>query len=218
MTARYSEALAETVDIHQFVLDPLTVILRLSILNYKPEGTKLLIQCNTIQYQLPGPWQFICRYIYANTKSDLHYLYNPIRIACQTYLTDEMRNAYPHIHELFELAIGGLNQLILTYSSNPIIHLVLFYYKEIIRRALDSGEECIHQSDWIEHLYTPSLCASLAKKWTRENIEVVLNLVVFLKKDARSASNNVSLETIVDTIDRELKPLFHPICPDKGRS
>jgi hypothetical protein len=216
MTARYADALTESIDIHQFVLDPFTVILRLAILNYKPEGTKLLIQSNTIQYQLPGPWQFICRYIYANTKSDLHYLYNPIRIACQTYLSPEMRLAYPHIHELFELALGGLNQLILTYSTNPIIHLVLFYYKEMIHRALDEEKECVKQSDWIEHLYTTELCETLKHKWTRENIEVVLNLIVFLKKDTRSSSNNVSLETIVDTIDRELKPLFHPVCPRSG--
>lgn len=209
----HTDTLAETVDIHQYILDPLATIIRLAILSYKPSGTKLWIHGNSVQYQLPGPWQFVCRYLYANTKSDIHYLYNPIVHACRIYLTPDMIEKYPDIRQLFSLAVDGLTTLLHTYSTIPIIHLVVFYYQDIIRRAMQTAEACMDpiRPDWIGHLYSAELLEQLAKKWTDKNVQVVLQLIMFLSKDARSVTNISSLETIVDTIDAELKPLFHPV-------
>ena len=48
-------------NIRLFLLDPLSVIIKLAILGSKPFGTKLLIQNNIIYFQQPGPFQALCR-------------------------------------------------------------------------------------------------------------------------------------------------------------
>ena len=59
-----------------FILDPLSVIIKLAIISNKPYGTKILIQNNVIFFQEPGVFQAICRYVLNTNKSDLQYMYN----------------------------------------------------------------------------------------------------------------------------------------------
>lgn len=48
-----------------YLLDPLSVIIKLAILGNKPVGTKLLIQNNVIYFQEPGFFQSITRFYYS---------------------------------------------------------------------------------------------------------------------------------------------------------
>ena len=81
-----------TLNIKLFILDPLSVIIKLAILANKPIGTKVQIKNNIIQFQDPGMFQFISRYINNSSKTDLHYLYNPIKIACSYFLEQKETN------------------------------------------------------------------------------------------------------------------------------
>ena len=74
------------INIKLFILDPLSVIVKLAILSNKPIGTKLLIQNNVVYFQEPGPFQAFCRIFYKSNKTDLQYMYNPINIACLHFL------------------------------------------------------------------------------------------------------------------------------------
>ena len=49
-----------------YILDPLSVIVKLAILRNKPVGTKLRITDNVFYIQEPGPFQALCR-IYFNS-------------------------------------------------------------------------------------------------------------------------------------------------------
>ena len=60
------------VDIQLYVLDPLSVIIKLAILSNKPIGTKLHIDKNIIQLQEPGPFQSFCRYIYSRATKRIY--------------------------------------------------------------------------------------------------------------------------------------------------
>jgi len=71
------------VNLAEYILDPLSVIVKLAILSNKPVGTKLQILSNTVYIQEPGIWQPICRYSFNTNKTDLQYLYNPIELACK---------------------------------------------------------------------------------------------------------------------------------------
>ena len=64
----------EIINNHFFLLDPLSVIIKLAILGNKPVGTKILIQRNVIYLQEPGIFQPIARMFYKTTKEDLQYL------------------------------------------------------------------------------------------------------------------------------------------------
>lgn len=80
---------SNTVNAKLFILDPLTVIIKLAILSNKPVGTKICIQNNILYFQEPGPFQAFCRYFYKTNRTDIQYMYNPIQLACQHFLTKE---------------------------------------------------------------------------------------------------------------------------------
>ena len=73
-------------DIKLYLLDPLSVIIKLAILGNKPNGTKIMISNNIIYYQEPGPFQALCRILYKSNKTDLQYLFNPLKAIISSFL------------------------------------------------------------------------------------------------------------------------------------
>ena len=192
-----------------FLLDPLSVIIKLAILSNKPIGTKMLIKNNTIYFQEPGIFQAITRYFYKTTKDDLQYLYNPIHIACSTFLTKENIQKIPRLKNLFICAQKGLKNLIETYNNCSIISLCLNYYYAIITNYIEQKNESIFHTDYISELYTKELIVILNEQWTQEKIKVILDLISFLINDAMAANNVKSLETIMESNDLNSQNLFN---------
>ena len=63
----------------EYILDPLSVIVKLTIISKKEIGTKMLLKNNIIYFQEPGPFQGFCRYINKATKTDLQYITNRVK-------------------------------------------------------------------------------------------------------------------------------------------
>ena len=99
-----------------FILDPLSVIIKLAIIGYKKIGTKIYIDRNIIGIQEPWLLQSIIRFIFKNNRNELQYLYNPIEFACRSFLTNDNKNTKPGIVKLFEGALHGITKLIETYA------------------------------------------------------------------------------------------------------
>ena len=157
------------INIKLFLLDPLSVIIKLAILSNKPVGTKISIQNNVVYFQDPGPFQAFCRFIFNSNKTDLQYMYNPIHFACQHFLSKEFVTKTPRIKNLFVCAQNGLKKLIDTYSNSNIIVLSLNYYYTIISNHVDQiYNDSIFQKDNMTSLYTKDFNEELTKKWTNE--------------------------------------------------
>jgi len=192
----------ENINIKSFLLDPLSVIIKLAIISKKPIGTKVLIQNNIIYLQEPGPFQAICRLFYNSNKTDLQYIYNPIQIACETFLSKESKKNNSRLTSLFNCAQNGLKKLIETYKNCSIITLCLNYYYAIITNYIEEKyNDAIFMRDTISVYYTKELVTSLNGQWTQEKIKVVLDLISFLTTDNMSMNNVKSLETIMDNND-----------------
>lgn len=192
----------KNVDTHLYILDPLSVIIKLAIISNKPIGTKLSITKNIIYLQEPGPFQGIFRYIFNYNKTDLQYLYNPIEIACKIYLNPNNINNYNNIEELFRCAQNGLIKLMETYKQCSIIRLCLNYYFTLISNYLNQNYiDNLFKKDEISALYTIELIKSLTKFWTQEKIDIVLNIISFLMVDDSANHNVKSLENIMENID-----------------
>jgi len=118
------------------ILDPLTTMVKLSILAYKPIGTKLAIDSNRIHFQEPSILQGFWRWAYGNKRYELHHLLNPIVKAVGRY---QITN--PDIKSIFENAMNGLERLKHNYQtasgspSSVVIHS-LDLYIAIINNAL----------------------------------------------------------------------------------
>jgi len=152
-----------------YLLDPLSVIIKLAILGNKPIGTKLLIQNNVIYFQEPGFFQSITRFYYSTNKTDLQYMYNPIYIACVTFLSKESVAKTPRLKNLFINALAGLKNLIETYKSCSILTLCLNYYYAIIKNFIENTQnDYLFYKDGLTSLYTKELTDSLNNQWTQE--------------------------------------------------
>jgi hypothetical protein len=196
-------------DQHLFILDPLSVIIKLAILSNKPIGTKLCISRNIIYFQEPGMFQGLCRYFLKTNKTDLQYLYNPIELACKHYLSDVSIKKNPKLKDLFRCAQNGLLKLIETYKQSSIMRLCLNYYFTLIsNHILESHVENLFRKDNMTPLYTTELVGNLNKLWTEERIKIILNLTTYLINNENANTDVKSMENIMDNIDLQTQTVF----------
>ena len=199
----------KTVDLQLYILDPLSVIIKLAILSNKPIGTKICISNNIVFLQHPGPFQAFCRYIFSTTKSDIQYIYNPIQLACQQYLSQDAVSKNPKLNELFKCAQNGLIKLSETYKSCSIIRLCINYYATLIDNHLQEiYNNELFRNDLMTPLYTNELTKIFTKLWTQERIKIILNLTTFLIGDEHATANVKSVETIMVDIDTQVQNLI----------
>jgi hypothetical protein len=114
-----------------FILEPLQAMIQLSLIGYCPKGSKLTIQNNILTIHLPGMTQGLIRYFNDDNKEDIYYLMHVFRRFFLYY--DFMKNEGNLIrlyNKLIELAIKGVESLILTYNNTEkynIIHTLNLY-------------------------------------------------------------------------------------------
>jgi hypothetical protein len=199
------------IDQHLFILDPLSVIIKLAILSNKPIGTKICIDKNIIYLQEPGPFQAFCRYIFNSNKTDIQYIYNPIEIACQKYLSKTVIQQNSKIKDLFRCAQNGLLRLMETYKTCSVMRICLNYYYSLIANHLDEkNNEALFRKDPLSSVYTTELLTNLYKIWTHDKINIVLNITAYLSLSSNdNAQTDVkSLETIIDGIDKQVQKMI----------
>lgn len=195
----------KTDNLQLFILDPFSVIIKLAILSNKPIGTKIRIDNNIIYLQEPGPFQSVCRYIFNNNKTDIQYLYNPIELACQQYLTGDVIKQNPKIKDLFKCAQSGLIKMIETYKASSVMRICINYYLSLISNHLEElNNATLFKKDNMSVFYTSELLNKLTKTWTPEKIKIILNLTTFLCSDDNAETDVKSLETIMDGIDKQV--------------
>ena len=192
------------INVSSYILDPLSVIIKLVIISNKPIGTKLRIYNNVIYIQEPGPFQALCRYFLKSNKTDIQFLYNPIEIACNTYLTKNVIEQNPKIKDLFKSAQNGIIKLIETYKNSSVMRICLNYYLSIISNYLDEKfDATLFKKDDLSGFYGEEKKDKLFKIWNKEKLRIILNLTTFLSNDDSAETNVKSLETIMDGIDKQ---------------
>ena len=171
----------------QYILDPLSVIIKLAILSYKPLHSKLSIHNNVLYIQEPGFFQSVVRYYFNDNKNDLHYLYNPIELACSSFLHKKYDNL--DLTPLFVAAQKGLDKLIHNYKDATIIVHTLFMYHNLISNYTGNNyNKDLFMKDTITPLYNETIVKSLNSKWSYDKIKVLLNMFEFVEKDDNKLS------------------------------
>lgn len=199
----------KTVDLQLYILDPLSTIIKLAILSNKPINTKICIDKNVIFIQEPGPFQAFCRYMFNNNKTDIQYIYNPIEIACQMYLTAQSIQQNPKIKELFKCAQNGIVKLMETYKNCSVMRICLNYYYSLISNHLDEKhDKTLFRKDHLSSIYSAELIEKMSKMWTQDKIKIVLNLTSYLSCNQNAETDVKSLETIMDGIDKMVREII----------
>lgn len=170
----------------QYMLDPLSTIIKLAILSYK-NMPKIAIRYNGLCIHEESFYQPIIRYLYGDGREVLQYLQTPIILACNHYLDvyhDTTRNIYDcDISLIFSLAIKGLHKLKQTYQSNGLILHCLEHYELIIQSHLDQND--IKASFIIttkSNDYPENILETLFGYWNCDNIKMIVGLFQTLEK------------------------------------
>ena len=166
-------------EVKNYVLDPLTCIIRCAILSFKPVGTKLSISNNKISFVDPNFLQGTIRWTYGDKREDLHNIYNPIVKSTQWYKVDN-----PHILNIFKLSKKGLEKLKQSYEENSIITHSLSLYINIMDMFINNNNECLRDISKSDEVNDNKIYKELRELWSESQISIVDNILKQMENDA----------------------------------
>ena len=108
------------------ILEPLQVMVQLSLLSQSPIGTKVSVSDNILQLHPPSWTQGVWRWYNSDGKDDLYYLFHAIRRYYKWYKSEDNK-IFNHI---LSSAVKGIEKLIITYSAaeqTAITHTLALY-------------------------------------------------------------------------------------------
>jgi hypothetical protein len=179
-----------TLILKNYLLDPLSTIIKLAILSKKMINCKISIKNNVILLNEYGPFQSIVRFYNNTNKNDIHFLSSSIELACIHFI----KNKNSKIEKLFLCAIDGLLNLIQTYKNFPIIIHCLQFYISIIKNYLNENNDDntiyikIDDINGIYDMYNDELIKNLNERWDDNKISMIIEMIEYL-----------SLSSVVDT-------------------
>ena len=170
------------------ILEPLSSIFRMMLLNYQNKGTKISIYNNSICYNEPTYFQGMIRSYNGDTRNDLHNLYNPFLKCIEWYQVDD--EIYRYFYEKCKL---GLNLLLESYEKDSIIYHTLNHYCKLFKDVLEN-----QGLDTIEQKESP-LLDDLKHIWKRPEIEILFKTFQYLETTQDEEEKKTYL-SIIDTI------------------
>jgi len=219
------DILKRNMEIPPYVLDPLSVIVKLAVLSKKPIGSKLSIDSNIIYINEPGFFQSFVRFVFKKNKYDLHFLFNPIEMACSKYLNDKVKitsnpvtnmnsdfgsdnkdnvsdptqldeNCDPMV-SLFKSAVTGLYMLVKTYEKENILTHTLYFYISIIMSHLGKNyNKELFIRDSNTDVYDEFLLKKMDEIWTIDRVNYMLNTFSFIQKSNDSDSTTKNVKCL----------------------
>jgi len=182
------------------ILDPLTCIIKLGLLTFKPKGTKISINNNSISFHEPNILQGPIRWSQGDAREDLHNLFYPIVKATQWY---DIRSET--IKNIFTFSKNGLEILSHSYNKNSTISHSIKHYINIIEKT-QSGNEIIPEDE------TNSIYQELKNLWTNREIDIINSLFLEIadnKKDINKMNNLINaINLILNTKESNLRKII----------
>ncbi len=190
-----------TMSNRNLILEPFCCILRIILLEYKPDGTKISIQNNSIQYYDPSFYQGILRSIYGDNREDIHNLYAPILKGFEWFsITDSKMNQY-----FFKRLITGLEKLNKAYDENTIIHHSISHYITMVRDLIDINDLSKYKD--YDKKESP-LIESLKNIWDNDEIYIIyknLNYISNSEDDELTKTYIKSIEDILSYKEKQVE-------------
>ena len=165
------------------ILEPISCIMKLILLQYKQKGTKISVNNNAILFNEPSLGQGFLRSMYGDCREDLHNLYYPILRCVQWYSHED-----PHFKYFYQECKKGLQLLIDVYDNNSTIHHTLSHYISIIEGNKDNNlnDEKINP-----------IIDTLHEIWSPGEINALYDLLMLIQKNKNKDIYLKALEDIV---------------------
>tara|TARA_B100000470_G_scaffold208224_1_gene184876 strand:+ start:1627 stop:2358 length:732 start_codon:yes stop_codon:yes gene_type:complete len=158
------------------ILEPLQVMVQLSLLAHSPVGTKVSVSDNILQIQRPTLFQGVWRWYNSDGKDDLYYLFHAIRRYYKWYKSDNNRI----FNYILAGAIKGLAKLIVTYSAidqTAITH-TLSLYKNVLE--LESPDLFKDPSE--DAINIDSVFQNIKSIYDKKLLKIIYNTLLLLEE------------------------------------
>tara|TARA_B100001094_G_scaffold297646_1_gene320910 strand:- start:569 stop:1198 length:630 start_codon:yes stop_codon:yes gene_type:complete len=182
------------------LLEPISVMVYLAILNFKTDGTKINIYNNKLHFSDPDYLQGISRYIYGTNRNDIQYLHNPILRCIHNYDIDN-----ESIVSIFNFSIKGLKKLKKMYHkdcSEVIVHAIELYIY-LIKSFLDGNKSEVVE----KYKLNKSITYELNKIWKNEEIKIINDILLQCNDNNDNENYINAIKNIINTKHDEIENL-----------
>ena len=140
------------------ILEPLSCVLKISLLQHKPIGTKISVSNNALQFHEPTFLQGLTRSLGGDSRQDLHNICHPIIKCLEWYPLSE--------HNLiYEECLRGLEVFKQSYEEHSLINHTIDHYIGLV-----SGKEHGPIED-------NNVVLGLKDVWSKKEVEIVQSLI-----------------------------------------
>ena len=194
----------DTLQKKTMILDPLTTMFRLSMLSFKPLGTKLSVYKNTMNYVEPGAFQGVYRWTFGEGRDDLHNIYRPIQKFLNWYSREDET-----ISKLIDFSIQGLQKLSESYTQDSIIHHSIKLYILMLEnnKPMEDGRE--------EKEVNNQIYDSFKGLYEKNEITLLVGMLELAKQEQDQEKVNSFLKSI-DTLLLVKERRIHSIVVDSS--
>lgn len=175
------------------ILEPLCCILKLILLQFKENGTKISVSDNSITFNEPSYGQGLVRSFYGDCREDLHNIYHPLLKAVEWYPIDKFSVYYEECKK-------GLQLLLKVYDDNTTIHHTISHYISIIEGKNDK-----------EVSETNPIIDNLKDSWKSEEINVINELLNLILKNIERDVYLKCLENIVEEKEKKVNEYIQKV-------
>ena len=175
------------------ILEPLCCILKLILLQFKEQGTKISVSDNSITFNEPSYGQGLVRSLYGDCREDLHNIYHPLLKAVEWYPIREFIIYYDECKK-------GLQLLLKVYDDNTTIHHTISHYISIIEGKND--KEVSEKNPIIDNL---------KDFWKSEEINVINELLNLILKNIEKDVYLKCLENIIEEKEKKVNEYIQKV-------
>lgn len=176
------------------ILEPLSCLLKIALIQYKGQGTKISVDSNSLFYQEPTIYQGMMRSFRGDKREDLHNLCKPLLQCLEWY--DRKDPIYNYFYEQCRLGLLTLKD---SYSTESTIHHTITHYIGIVEGSVGAGSIEDSENPIIEHL---------KGAWTSKEIQVVHDMLHLIDG---SNDNDIYLKSLISIIEHKEEKTFEYI-------
>jgi hypothetical protein len=199
-------------------IDPLCTLIKLGILAFKPNGTKISIHDNTISVQEPSTFQGLYRWLNSDERDQLHQLRQPI-LYFRGLELGFIHNENPQLatpeefEKINQLARLGLKKLKSTYENvkkvGSMIKNCLDDYIKTLGHPY-SREEYEKELSLINKSTLFVIYNEFTKRWIADDMKLIIYLFNYIEtKESENVKNEIanSIDHLIFAKDLEINTI-----------
>lgn len=189
-----------------YIIDPLTTLCKLALLNFMPGGTKLSISHHILYIQEFSYFQGPLRKIYGDSRNDISNINTPLLKVVKWYIIDNIELIkYPNdetensMKIITQYAIKGLKKVqSTTYNDDMSIKIILQYFINMLTTALNGT--WVEESSVKNSIDGTILTDTIKNNYDPTSINVIARMLLDADKPGNSQLNITATIKFIHTL------------------